>query len=94
VSLALFDILDLGVRRWLDYDDFETLAKKLGVPAVPVLYRGPWSKEVLRHAEGRTLLGGDHVREGVVIRPVKERFDERIQRVILKYHGEGYLLRK
>lgn len=94
VSLVLFDILDLANRHWLDYDDFEKLSKKLAIPTVPVLYRGPWSKDVLKHAEGQTLLGGDHVREGAVIRPVKERFDERIQRVILKYHSEGYLLRK
>jgi RNA ligase (TIGR02306 family) len=93
-SLVLFDIMDLTNRHWLDYDDFVALAKKLDIPTVPVLYRGPWSKEVLKHAEGNTLLGGDHVREGTVIRPVKERFDERVGRVILKFHSEAYLLRK
>ena len=93
-SLVLFDILDLANRHWLDYDDFAALAKKLNIPTVPVLYRGPWSKEVLKHAEGQTLLGGDHVMEGTVIRVIKERFDERIGRVILKFHSEAYLLRK
>jgi len=29
-----------------------------------------------------------------VVKPVRERFDERVGRVILKLHGEGYLVRK
>lgn len=36
----------------------------------------------------------DHVREGMVVKPVHERFDDRIGRVVLKLHGEGYLTRK
>lgn len=30
----------------------------------------------------------------MVVRPVKERWDDRIGRVVLKIHGEGYLTRK
>lgn len=29
-----------------------------------------------------------------VVHPVKERYDHRVGRVILKLHGEGYLLKK
>jgi len=46
-------------------------------------------------AEGKsTLPGVDHVREGVVIKPVIERWHEKIGRVQLKIVGAGYLERK
>lgn len=98
-SLALFDAMDLSTNKYLDYDAFEALAKMLEVPTVPVLYRGPWKESLRAMAEGKSVLMGptesvDHVREGFVVKVAKERFDEYIIRVILKYHGEGYLTRK
>lgn len=93
-SLLFFDALDLNTRRYLDLDEFEKLATDLGLKLVPKLYRGPWKAELALMAEGKTLVSNDHVREGFVVRPVKERFDERVSRVILKRHGEGYLTRK
>lgn len=93
-SLALFDAMDLSTMKYLDYDAFVRVAEILGVPTVPVLYRGPWKNELRTMAEGETLLGSKNVREGFVVKPVIERFDDRITRVILKYHGEGYLTRK
>lgn len=95
VKLVLFDAFDLKANRYLDYDDFKKLAKDLDLPTVPELYRGGWSKELLKLAEGKTTFkGADHVREGFVVKPVKERWDPSIGRVILKMVGEGYLLRK
>jgi len=96
VSLAIFDAFDLAEMRYFGRDEFAGLAKKLELPTVPVLYRGPFSRDLLSYAEGKTTLilsPAAHVREGIVIRPIEERFDERIQRVILKHHGEGYLLK-
>lgn len=99
VSLALFDAMDLNTNRYLDYEAFVHIANILQVPIVPPLYRGPWKESLKALAEGTSVLLGpaktiDHVREGFVAKPVVERFDERICRVILKYHGEGYLTRK
>lgn len=93
--LVVFDILEIASRRWLDYDEQAAMAAAMGLPTVPVLYRGPWSPELTGHAEGVTVLGnGAHVREGFVLRPVKERAHPRLGRVLLKMHGQGYLLRK
>ncbi len=96
--LVLFDALDIKARRWLDYDDFRALAARLGLDTVPELYRGPWSPDLAALAEGDSVLagthGGRHVREGWVLRPVRERVHDRLGRVILKRHGEGYLTRK
>ena len=93
--LAFFDARDTLTNRYLNYDEFVALCQKLDLPMVPVIYRGPWSASLASHAEGRsTLAAANHVREGFVVRPVVERWDERVQRVILKLIGEEYLLKK
>lgn len=93
--LVVFDILEIASRRWLDYDEQVAMAAAMDLPTVPILYRGPWSPELMSHAEGATVLGnGAHVREGFVLRPVRERVHPRLGRVLLKMHGQGYLLRK
>lgn len=103
-----FDVWDVDEMRYLGYVDARNLADKLGIDWVPVLYQGPWDAEALNPlAEGKTkvddrvLVGPgrgvavpDNVREGFVVRPVTERWDPTVGRVILKRHGEGYLLRK
>lgn len=100
-SVSFFDAMNLKDRRYLDYDAFRELLgahypiNHDALKSVPILFVGPWKKELVRLAEGTTMiLGADHIREGIVIKPVKERFDDRIGRVILKYHGEQYLTRK
>jgi RNA ligase (TIGR02306 family) len=93
-QLVLFDALDTIVMKYLDYDAFREVAAEINLPTVPELYRGPWSSSLLELAEGKTVLGSDHVREGFVVRPVQERWEHSVGRVILKMVGEGYLLRK
>lgn len=92
-DLRLFAAMDIKRRAYMDYDDFAFLARALDLPVAPVLYRGPWSDDLRGLAEGNSTLAA-HVREGFVVCPVRERFDDRIGRVILKLHGQGYLLRK
>jgi RNA ligase (TIGR02306 family) len=97
IDFRAFDIFDTKAGRYLDYDAFQARCDIAGIKTAPVLYRGPWSESVLELAEGRTTLnGGACVREGFVVRPVRERWDERVKggRVILKAVGEGYHLRK
>jgi RNA ligase (TIGR02306 family) len=104
LAFAAFDVLAIDSRRWLDYDEFVEVTERLGLLRAPVLYRGPWPPHKdgvdasAALAEGPSPLasasGATHVREGWVLRPVKERTDPNLGRVILKLHGEGYLLRK
>lgn len=95
VKGAVFDVLDVRSRRWLDVDEADRLLADWELPVVPRLYRGPWSMGLSHLAEGPTVIAdGANVREGFVVRPVQERWDDRVGRVILKLHGEGYLLRK
>lgn len=83
---------------YLDHADFGDLAAELGVPAVPMLYAGPYSDAVLaQYTSGPSVLGqGAHIREGVVVRPCQERwdFDHGLGRVILKSVCPNYLLKQ
>ena len=60
---------------------------------VPVVTMIPYSlDEVKKHVDGPSLVPGARcIREGVVIRPFKERNDPRVGRVILKYVGDNYI---
>lgn len=83
--------------RYLDDEELEATVAHMGLRRAPVLYRGPFSMEVLAdHTNGREAVSGQacHLREGVVITPVIERQDMRVGRVAAKSVSEAYLLRK
>lgn len=87
-----FDLLLDG--RYVDWPQFIELCKQYGVETVPVLAIIAYSlEEVKRYSEGKTLLMQQdaHIREGVVVRPLVERFDPKTGRVILKYVSDSYL---
>lgn len=91
VGFAAFDLLVDG--RYLDWPDFAALCAQFSVPMVPALYEGPFSLDAVRqHSAGKTTFADAHIREGVVVKPVHERTDPRIGRVVLKYLGDAYLL--
>lgn len=92
-TLRVFDAMDSRSRRYFDADDFYALASGLRLTVAPPLYRGPWSWDLVSHADGMSVVDPTHIREGFVVRPVKERVDERLGRVILKMHGEAFLTR-
>ncbi|ALC24151.1 RNA ligase (ATP) [Streptomyces pristinaespiralis] len=93
---AVFDIsaeID-GEVRWLDP------ASVLGgeLPVVPRLFKGPYDVDtVLELANGRETVSGRrlHLREGVVVRPVVERYSPVTGgRAIAKAVSPAYLTRK
>ena len=93
VAFRAFDLMLDG--RYLDYDQFVGWCEQAGVETVPLLYRGPFALSAIRAlSEGNSFVGGAHGREGAVVRPVHERQDVKIGRVILKYIGDAYLFSK
>lgn len=95
-SVRYFDAMDLPSMRYLDLQGFLHLVADMLTTPVQELYRGPWESGLSSHAEGNTVsvpFQTPHVREGMVVKPTVERFDERVGRVILKLHGQGYLVR-
>jgi RNA ligase (TIGR02306 family) len=95
-KIYFFDAYDTKKNRYLDYDDFVSIVKDLALDATPELYRGKWlGKDMYSYAEGPTMLGGKHIREGFVVKTIKERYEPRLDsRLILKLVGEGYNLQK
>jgi RNA ligase (TIGR02306 family) len=95
-TIRVFDIYDAVEQRYLNYDEFKEFCDSLSLPTVPLLYRGPWSLEVRKqHIDGKTVLMEEkkaHIREGFVVRPVVERHDRGLGRVILKCISDAYLI--
>jgi RNA ligase (TIGR02306 family) len=89
-----FKAFDLRVNgRWVDFPEFQQRCARVGISTVPVLYEGPYAYDLLDgYAEG-VATGQAHLREGVVIRPVRERQDVILGRVQLKYVSGSYLTR-
>lgn len=92
-SFAAFDLLVDG--KFLDYDEFYNTCYTYGVNNVPVIYRGPYSIDAIKNvSKGSSVVGGSHIREGVVVKPVYERVSPKVGRLILKYVSDDYLLGK
>lgn len=94
IRFAAFDILDRKSGRWLDAQEAYDLATAAGVPWVPVLNKEtPFSfDKMVFLAEGPSLVeGAPHIREGVVVKPIKERWHAAVGRVCLKVVSTEYL---
>ena len=89
---------DLRVNgRFLDAAPLAAALQEMELTPVPTLLIGAYDTGLLAElAEGRETVTGTaaHVREGLVVRPVRERSDPELGRVILKFVSEAYLLRR
>lgn len=88
VGFAAFAANDRG--EWLDT---LTLIDDDSIRTAPLLYRGPFSRDVLGLAEQDSAVSGagpGHMREGLVIVPERERYDPKIGRVALKHISHRY----
>jgi hypothetical protein len=80
----LFDIRD-PQGNWLDKDDILYFTIPQTADMVPLLYHGPYHKEIIDTlVEGKTTTRGHHIREGIVIVTTKERKASRGRRAQLK----------
>lgn len=61
--------------HWLDDDNLEAFLKKLDLVRVPVLFKGPWNRDLAQSfRDGKTIEGkASHIREGIVIRTSVEK---------------------
>jgi RNA ligase (TIGR02306 family) len=95
---AVFDITVDG--RYLDWHELDEVCSYYGVPTVPLLYHGPFSKEMLAQCTDGCSLVGYHNgsfkgREGCVVTPLKETYYAPTGgRLILKSLSADYLARK
>lgn len=90
-SFRVFDIYDAKEKKWLNPTVTEDLCKLLDLDHVPVLYKGPYSKEAVDGLRGgQSTLHGGTIREGIVIKLL----DNQGRNSALKYVSEAYKLRK
>ena len=95
-AFAVFDgyIGEPGKGRYLTHSELRAGLDGL-FPLVPVAYEGPFSTTKLAElTDGHTLLKADHIREGVVVKPQRERESAEFGRVILKSVSANYLTRR
>jgi RNA ligase (TIGR02306 family) len=83
--------------KYMDAEDLEVAGFLFQVPVVPfVASNVPFSYDLVNSlTAGTTTMGGDQIREGIVIVPARERYDNGVGgRLALKSISESYLLRK
>jgi RNA ligase (TIGR02306 family) len=92
VRLAIFDIKRPD-GSFMDPDVFASTCALWDLPMVPIIEAVVpfYMDTMLSLAEGPSLVkGADHIREGIVVKPVRERFHPAIGRVALKLVGLSY----
>ena len=79
--------------RYLSWEEMESLLPG-HIPAVPELYRGPYSRQTLDGlTDGQSAIAS-HIREGAVVKAIPEQADPESGRLCFKSVSEAYLLRK
>lgn len=90
INIAFFDLIDN--YKYVDVDEFESFCQSNNLPIVPELCRGYWSNKLIELANGQSEINGaNHIKEGIVIKSIRETNDYRIGRKILKYISDDYL---
>jgi len=91
--LRLFDVM-IG-DEFLTPEAMVTVAASLGLAVLPTLYEGPFDLAALQQVrDGKSVIGGDHIREGIVIRSATGAKHAVHGRKIGKWVSPAYLLRK
>lgn len=98
-TYIVFDVYvgNKGKGRYLNYDELKAFCEECDLKMIDVLYRGPYSKEKVKEfTDGFDTIGTNpkQIREGIVIKPLNERWDMKIGRVMVKSVSEVYKLRK
>lgn len=84
-----------GVGEYLDWNDVVDFCIVYGLKYVPQLYLGYYHDDLLdKYTTGKSILYGDQIREGVVLKSLHEINDPRLGRKILKSISPDYLTRK
>lgn len=98
-----FRAFDLMINdKYLNYEDKKKIFEKYNIPMVPILYMGPFSKNLIeKYVDGpTTICTPDKInskfkgREGIIITPTVERNHPKVGRVIFKCVSFDYLNRK
>jgi RNA ligase (TIGR02306 family) len=93
IWFAAFDILKPN-GQWCGSDEFIACCQTFGIPTVPVISSSLELnfEQIINLASGASWVpGANHYREGIVVKPVKERYHEHFGRVMAKIISPEYL---
>jgi RNA ligase (TIGR02306 family) len=91
VEFAAFALYESLSGQYANHEVLEDLCNQYKVPMAPVIYRGKMCDEVYGLAETDSQVSKvPQLMEGIVIKPVVERWDENIGRVVLKHISNRY----
>jgi len=95
-QVMFFNLFDIDEGRYEDHPSLVQFCRKLDLPRVQVVAYGDvlpaTLPQVLKMAEGRSLLNGDKLREGLVFRPMFEVRDPKLGRLSFKAISNQWLL--
>jgi hypothetical protein len=84
-----------GQANYLPWHEMVDICERLGLKTVPELFLGPWSVSLVDMADGPSRMPkARHHREGIVIKPIIEKWHSNVGRLILKRISDAYLLSK
>ena len=91
-----FRVFDIAIgTAWVDGSSMPGYAANLGLLPVPTVYDGEFDIAAIEQVrDGNTVLGGNNIREGVVVRAVNTVDHPHHGRRIAKFISPAYLLRK
>jgi len=94
IDMRIFDIKDIKTSKYLSNQEFADMCDELCLPTVKRHFE-EYSKEMIeKYTNMPSEYTDKHIREGIVVKPIKERYDNSLGRVILKSINPEYLLRK
>jgi RNA ligase (TIGR02306 family) len=77
--IFFFNIFDIKAYKYFEYKDFVSTIKMMGLETVPIIDTNftliDDVDELLRMANGKSLVNPSCMREGIVIRPIEEKID-------------------
>jgi RNA ligase (TIGR02306 family) len=90
-----FRVFDVQIgKQFLTRRDAEIVCRELELEMLPVLYSGPFDLDaIVKVRDGKTMIGGDNIREGVVVTCADGGYHSSHGRKICKFISPAYLTR-
>lgn len=93
VGFRVFDILKPDYT-YMDVDELLSTCYDYSIRTVPTVGHIPFNMDrILSLCEGSSMLNGKCIREGIVVKPLKNRYDYNIGRIVMKIVNPAFLER-
>lgn len=94
IDVRFFDIKDISTGKYLSFFEFRDMCMSYGLKTVGFKEINYTKKRIEFFTRVKSFITRKHIREGIVIKPLEERYHPTLGRVILKSINPEYLLRQ